>query len=358
MSEDSDRSQKTEEATPRRLLEAREKGQVMTSQEVSHLAVMIGGALIAGFLGPFLAYKILGVSGGLLQNFHAIRVDAANIGNVFNEVALELTIGIGPTIILLMALAVAGKLVVSGLVFSSDSLTPKIERISPIKGVTRLISIKSLVEFLKGILKLTIVATIVGMVAVPQLDRVEVLMQMDVAQTADETRLLIAQMFVVAIFVMGIIAGLDYIYQRFEFLKQMRMTKQQVKDELKQSDGDPLVRGRLRQIRADRARARMMAAVPTADVVVTNPTHFAVALKYESEIMSAPRVVAKGVDEVAFRIRDLANDNDVPIVENPPLARALFAAADLDDEVPSEHYKAVAEIISYVFQLKNKKLSN
>ena len=358
MSEDSDRSQKTEEATPRKLLEAREKGQVMTSQEVSHLAVMIGGALIAGFLGPFLAYKILGISGGLLQNFHAIRVDAANICNVFSEVVLELTIGIGPTIILLMALAVAGKLVVSGLVFSSDSLTPKVERISPIKGVTRLISIKSLMEFLKGILKLTIVATIVGMVAVPQLDRVEILMQMDVAQTADETRLLIAQMFVVAIFVMGIIAGLDYMYQRFEFLKQMRMTKQEVKDELKQSDGDPLVRGRLRQIRADRARARMMAAVPTADVVVTNPTHFAVALKYESEIMSAPKVVAKGVDEVAFRIRDLANDNDVPIVENPPLARALFAAADLDDEVPSEHYKAVAEIISYVFQLKNKKLNN
>ena len=190
------------------------------------------------------------------------------------------------------------------------------ERISPIKGVTRLISIKSLMEFLKGILKLTIVATIVGMVAVPQLDRVEILMQMDVAQTADETRLLITQMFVVAIFVMGIIAGLDYMYQRFEFLKQMRMTKQEVKDELKQSDGDPLERGRLRQIRADRARARMMAAVPTADVVVTNPTHFAVALKYESEIMSAPKVVAKGVDEVAFRIRDLANDNDVPIVEN------------------------------------------
>ena len=206
MSEDSDRSQKTEEATPRRLLEAREKGQVMTSQEVSHLAVMIGGALIAGFLGPFLAYKILGVSGGLLQNFHAIRVDAANIGNVFNEVAIELIIGIGPTIILLMALAVAGKLVVSGLVFSSDSLTPKMERISPIKGVTRLISIKSLMEFLKGILKLTIVATIVGMVAVPQLDRVEILMQMDVAQTADETRLLIAQLFVVATFVMGVIA--------------------------------------------------------------------------------------------------------------------------------------------------------
>jgi flagellar biosynthetic protein FlhB len=354
LSEDSDQSQKTEEATPRRLLEAREKGQVMTSQEVSHVAIMVGGALIAGFLGPFLATKISAVSSGLLQNFHEIRVDAANIGNVFLEILFELSLGVGPTILLLMALGVGAKLAVSGFVFSSESLTPKLDRISPIKGLGRLVSIKSLVEFSKGLIKLSIVASIVGMVAVPQLDRIEILMQMDIAQTADETRLLIAQMFVVAIFVMGIIAGLDYLYQRFEFLKQMRMTKQQVKDEIKQSDGDPLVRGRLRQIRADRARARMMAAVPTADVVVTNPTHFAVALKYESELMSAPKVVAKGVDEVAFRIREVANENNVPIVENPALARALFAAADIDDEVPSEHYKAVAEIISYVFQLKKK----
>ena len=162
-------------------------------------------------------------------------------------------------------------------------------------------------------------------------------------------------MFVVAIFVVGFIAGLDYLYQRFEFLKQMRMTKQEVKDELKQTDGDPLIRGRLRQIRTERARERMMASVPTADVVVTNPTHYAIALKYDSEIMAAPKVVAKGVDEVAFRIRDVADDNDVPIVENPPLARALFAAAEIDDEVPQEHYKAVAEIISYVYQLKNRK---
>ena len=212
MSEDSDQSQKTEEATPRRLTEARDKGQVMTSQEVSHLAVMVGGALIAGFLGPFLAMKILGVSSGLLQNFHEIRVDAANMGNVFLEILFELSLGVGPAIILLMALGIGAKLAVSGLVFSSESLNPKLDRISPIKGIGRLVSIKSLVEFSKGLIKLSIVATIVGMVAIPQLDRVEILMQMDVAQTADETRLLVAQMFVVAIFVMGCIAGLDYLY--------------------------------------------------------------------------------------------------------------------------------------------------
>ena len=166
-------------------------------------------------------------------------------------------------------------------------------------------------------LKLALVAAIVGAVAIPELSRVELLMQMDIAATVNEARLIILEMFVVAIFVVGFIAGLDYLYQRFEFLKQMRMTKQEVKDELKQTDGDPLIRGRLRQIRAERARERMMASVPTADVVVTNPTHYAIALKYDSEIMAAPKVVAKGVDEVAFRIRDVANDNDVPIVENP-----------------------------------------
>ena len=189
------------------------------------------------------------------------------------------------------------------------------------------------------------------------MSRVELLMQMDIATIVNEARLIILQMFVAAIFVVGFIAGLDYLYQRYEFLKQMRMTKQEVKDELKQTDGDPLIRGRLRQIRAERARERMMASVPTADVVVTNPTHYAIALKYESEIMTAPKVVAKGVDEVAFRIRDVANENNVPIVENPPLARALFVAAEIDDEVPPEHYKAVAEVISYVYQLKNKKLN-
>jgi flagellar biosynthetic protein FlhB len=357
LSENTDASQKTEDATPHKLSEARAKGQVLTSQEVSHLAVMMSGALIAGVFGPFMAAKIFNASGGLLENFHAIHLDAANIGNVFFDLLFQLALGIGPAIFVIMALGVLAKLSVSGFVFSSDSLIPKLERISPIKGFTRLVSVKSLVEFAKGLVKLSIVGCIVGMVAVPALDRVELLMQMDIAKTADEARLLITQMFVVAIFVMSIIAGLDYLYQRYEFLKQMKMSVQEVKDEVKQSDGDPLVKGRLRQIRADRARARMMAAVPTADVVVTNPTHFAIALKYVSESMSAPKVVAKGVDEVAFRIRDVATENNIPIIENPPLARALFATADIDDEIPAEHYKAVAEIISFVFKLKNKTLN-
>ena len=355
MSQEQDQSQKTEEATPRKLQDARDKGKVITSQEVSHLAIMIGGALIAGVLGPYMAKHLYLTAGGVFDKFHAINIDPANIGNLFSDILLQLIIGLGPIIFVLLSLAIFFKLVVSGFVFSGQSLTPSIERISPIKGFFRLFSLKSLTEFSKGLLKLSLVAAIVGAVAIPELSRVELLMQMDIAATVNEARLIILEMFVVAVFVVGFIAGLDYLYQRYEFLKQMRMTKQEVKDELKQTDGDPLIRGRLRQIRAERARERMMASVPTADVVVTNPTHYAIALKYDSEIMAAPKVVAKGVDEVAFRIRDVADDNDVPIVENPPLARALFAAAEIDDEVPQEHYKAVAEIISYVYQLKHRK---
>ena len=357
MSQEQDQSQKTEEATPRKLLDAREKGKVITSQEVSHLAIMIGGALIAGFLGPFMAEKLYLAAGGIFDKFHSINLDLGNIGNLFSDILLQLAIGLGPLVFVILVLAIFFKLIVSGLVFSGQSLIPSIERISPIKGFFRLFSLKSATEFAKGLFKIIIVASIVGAVAIPELSRVELLMQMDIATIVNEARLIILQMFVAAIFVVGFIAGLDYLYQRFEFLKQMRMTKQEVKDELKQTDGDPLIRGRLRQIRAERARERMMASVPTADVVVTNPTHYAIALKYESEIMTAPKVVAKGVDEVAFRIRDVVNENNVPIVENPPLARALFVAAEIDDEVPPEHYKAVAEVISYVYQLKNKKLN-
>ncbi|MHA1114018.1 MAG: EscU/YscU/HrcU family type III secretion system export apparatus switch protein, partial [Alphaproteobacteria bacterium] len=152
--------------------------------------------------------------------------------------------------------------------------------------------------------------------------------------------------------VVSVIAALDYLYQRYEFTKSMRMSRQDLKDELKQTEGDPHVKARLRQIRMERARRRMMAAVPDADVVITNPTHFAVALVYDTETMAAPRLTAKGADRIALRIREVAEDNEVPIVENPPLARALYAGVDLDAEVPPEHYKAVAEVIGYIMRLR------
>jgi len=356
MSDDQDDSQKTEEPTPHKLSEARQKGNVISSQEVSSFAILLGGALTAAFLGPFMAERLANATGSLLANAHAITFDAKNVSDVLLDVLFEVAIGMAPIALLLVVLGAGAKLAVSGFLFSGESMKPSLSKLSLIKGLKRMFSLKSLVEFAKGLLKLVIVGTIVYLLSVPAVDQVEVLMQMDVAAAAEETRLILVRMFAGVVGVMAIIAGLDYMYQRHEYMKEMRMTKQEIKDEHKQSEGDPMVKGRLRQIRAERARSRMMAAVPTADVVVTNPTHFAVALKYEIDSMGAPRVVAKGVDEVAFRIREVANENDVPIVENPPLARALFSAADIDDEVPPEQYKAVAEVISYVFQLKNKPL--
>lgn len=211
-----------------------------------------------------------------------------------------------------------------------------------------------MVEFIKGILKLIIVGGIAYILLAPEFDRLEALLQMDVIDLLREIQVLIIRMMIGVVSIMAVIAALDYAYQRYEHLKQMRMSRQEVRDEYKQSEGDPQVKARLRQIRTERARTRMMAAVPQADVVVTNPTHFAVALQYDSESMAAPTVVAKGADDVAFRIRDIANDNDVPIVENPPLARALFAGVDIDQQIPEEHYKAVAQLISYVYGLKGR----
>lgn len=177
---------------------------------------------------------------------------------------------------------------------------------------------------------------------------------MDPLESFDELYFLVIKLFVGVASVLAVLALADFLYQRYEFMKQMRMSIQEIRDEHKQSEGDPMIKSRLRQIRMERARARMMASVLQADVVITNPTHYSVALKYDSDSMGAPVVVAKGVDDVAFRIREVANENDIPIVPNPPLARALFDTVEIDQEIPDDHYKAVVEVISFVFKLKNR----
>jgi flagellar biosynthetic protein FlhB len=176
------------------------------------------------------------------------------------------------------------------------------------------------------------------------------------AQVMAEAQDLTVRMLIRVTGVLTLIAGADYLYQRFSYFKSLRMTKQEVKEEFKQSEGDPTIKGKQRQIRFQRARRRIAAMVPKADVVVTNPTHFAVAMQYDPKAMQAPKVVAKGADVLAHRIREIAREHDIPIVENPPLARALYAAVEEDQEIPSEHYRAVAEVISYVFKLKGKRL--
>ena len=239
---------------------------------------------------------------------------------------------------------------------SAESITPKLEKLNPLTGLKRIFSLSSSVEMGKNLVKLAIIGTMVVWLLRPELLRIDQLVGLDLMDALAEIQDQTLKLLIGVLAVMAVLAAADVFYQRFTYMKKMRMSKQDVKEEYKQSEGDPMVKMWLRQIRFERTRRRMMAAVPKATVVVTNPTHYAVALLYEPESMAAPKLVAKGADLIAKCIRELAEEHKVPIVENPPVARALFATVEVDQVVPPEHYKVVAEIISFVFKLKRKVL--
>jgi flagellar biosynthetic protein FlhB len=202
--------------------------------------------------------------------------------------------------------------------------------------------------------KLGIVGTVVLISVAPMLNNVELLPAFELLHTLDQIQEIAIVILVVSVMIMTVIASLDYAYQKWDHKNKLKMTKQEVKDERKQQDGDPKIKQRIASLRMERARERMMQAVEKADVVITNPTHYAIALKYDMDIMPAPILVGKGVDSLAARIREIAEENDIPVVENPPLARALYAGVEIDDEIPTEHYHAVAEVIGYVYRLKGR----
>lgn len=356
MSDSQDDSQKTEEPTPRKLSEARKKGQIAQSKEVSNFATLLGMTFMVALLAPFMVGQFYASLSRVIDQAAMVHIDVGTTGDILFDLAFSSLLTLSPVFGLFMLLAVLANLSQSGWLLTTEPITPKLEKLSLISGAKRLLSLKSIVEFLKGMVKLSIVAAIAYTLVSPELERAEALLDMDLVDILREVQTLVIKMMIGVVSFMFLVAVADYIYQRFEFMKQMRMSRQEIRDEHKQSEGDPQVKARLRQIRMDRARRRMMAAVPQADVVVTNPTHFAVALKYDTDSMAAPTVVAKGTDAVAMRIREVANENKVPIVENPPLARALFASVELDQQIPETHYKAVAQVISYVYRLKGRKL--
>jgi flagellar biosynthesis protein FlhB len=354
MSDDADDASKTEDPSARKLDQARQKGNVASSQEVSSFAILLAGAIVVAAMGPYMGNRLYLAMAGYIEKSWSIPVDRG-IGAVMVDTVMDVALAIGPAVLTFMVLGALGKLVQNGPFIASEALQPDLSRLSPLAGFKRLFSLRSIVELVKGLLKMAVVGIILTLIVLPEMNRVEGLMQLEPSEIMRELHAVILQMFVGVVMVMAVIAIADLVYQRYSFTQQMRMTLQEVRDEMKQSDGDPQVRARLRQIRMERARTRMMAAVPQADVVVTNPTHYAIAMKYDGANMAAPVVVAKGVDEVAMRIREVATEHDVPIVENPPLARALFAAVEIDEQIPEEHYKAVAEVISYIYRLKGQR---
>jgi len=354
VAEETEDAQKTEEPTPRRLEEARRKGQVASSREVNHWFIILAGAVSFMALAPSMSRGVVSALSRFVTEPDLIVTAPAGLGRALKGMLGEVLLAVLPIIALLVVAAILAGVIQTGLVFSAERIKPELSKISLAKGVKRLFSLKSIAEFVKSILKLIIVGGVVTLLFIPIFDDLTGMTTMSTVDAMALLQSLAVRLFIGVLAVMSVIAVIDFLYQRFEHMKSLRMSRQEIRDELKQTEGDPQVRARLRQIRTERARRRMMAAVPDANVVITNPTHFAVALKYDPKEMAAPRVVAKGADLIAQRIRDLAREHDVPLVENPPLARALFSSVELEDEIPTEHYKAVAEIISYVFRLKGR----
>ncbi|GJL84394.1 MAG: flagellar biosynthetic protein FlhB [Micavibrio sp.] len=352
--EQPDDSQKTEEPTPKKIEQARKKGQVALSREINNWVMILAGTIIiAAIAGPVLS-NLKEVMKAYIEHSHDLPQVPGGLHIIMGE-AYKKVIGIlALPFLLLLAAAFLGPFVQVGPLWAPESIKPSLSKISPIKGFSRLFSTRSLMEFAKGILKITIIGVIGAIIIYPYYGQLEHLIGMPVLQVLGELQGLVVKMMAGILVVLLVVAVIDLVYQRMENQKKMRMTKQELKDEYKQTEGDPHVKARLRQLRTERARQRMMQAVPEADVVITNPTHYSIALKYDPEAMEAPRCVAKGIDELALRIREAAKEHDVELFENKPLARALYDVVDVDEIIPAEHYQAVAEIISYVFKRKGK----
>ena len=355
MADDDDDSQKTEEPTQRRIDEAVKRGQVVNSREVTSFMVLLALSLVVGWMSPYLLRNTASHLTRYIENADDYHLDANNLGHLLTNLLKD----IAPTMLIpalfVMVAAVGSSLIQNGgFLISAYPITPRLDKISPLSGFGRIFSMQSVIELLKGIAKISILG-IVGFIAVyPELIVIGTLHDYSIAGILLILLKLAIRILIGICIAMAMIAILDYMYQRHHYFQGLRMTKQEIKDEYKTSEGSPEIKQKIRAIRMERARKRMMAAVPKADVIITNPTHFSVALQYNALKMRAPTVIAKGQDNIALKIREIAKKHDIPIVENPPLARALFDSVEIDEEVPFEHYKAVAEVIGYVYKMKGK----
>ncbi len=324
---------------------------MVKSQEVNTWFVLAGALLALYAFGGSMATSLTATLRGLMGDSHAIATDRAGLMRLTERLGLDVLAALAIPFLLLALAAIAGNMIQHRLVWSAEQLTPKFSKISPLAGLKRLFSKLAIVNFIKGIVKLGLIGTLMVWLLWPERHRLEGMITIDPAAMLLLVEALSLKLLSAVAAVLALIAVLDYLYQYHTWFERQKMSLRELKEEYKQTEGDPMVKAKIRQIRQERSKKRMMAAVPTASVVIMNPTHYAVALQYERG-MNAPLCVAKGIDALALRIRDVARDHDVPVVENAPLARALHAAAKIDGEIPAEHYKAVAEVIGYIMRLR------
>ncbi len=352
---ESDQGEKTEEATQQRREDFRKRGQVAQTKELASVLLIFTGIIAIWFLGRFYLEQI---SQTFTASFGPFFLEAAKTG----DFVPALKFAIGKTLILVLPVmglvwlvAFASSVLQIGFLYNEEALQFKPERLDPLAGFKRIFSLRSLVEGVKATLKLSAVLAIAFLIIRSQLFMVPNLVNLSVAQMFVYLGDITVQLFGSVGFFMGVIAGLDFLFQKYDMEKQMMMTKQEIKEEMKSREGDPLIKARIKRIQREISNRRMMSEVPKADVIITNPTHIAVALKYDQN-MVAPTLVAKGAELVAARIKELAKEHNIPIVENKPLARTIYKTLKLGQSIPRELYTAVAEVLSYVFKLKRRKV--
>jgi len=358
VAEGADPESKTEEATPRKLEDARKKGDVAKSADVGSALSLLGAAAVILSAGGLFAGQIAEQMLPFIASPHAMLggLEAGAGIEIGGRALWAITPFLGAVMLATIIGGAGGNLAQSGILFTGDKLKPQWNRVNPLEGFKRIFGPDGLVQFLKTFLKLLAVSFICWMVMKPHIREFENLAAMPPAAILPLARDLAIALMSAALIFLGFTAGADYLWQRFRFNERMKMTKEEIKEDYKQSEGDPHVKAKLKQIRAQRSRQRMMQNVPKATVIVTNPTHYSVALRYEpNEGDAAPVCVAKGVDALALRIREVAREHNVPIIENVPLARALYAAVDVDETIPREHFEAAAKIIGFVMGQRKKR---
>jgi flagellar biosynthetic protein FlhB len=355
MAEDTDQEDKTEEPTDRRVEKAIERGDVPKSMEAATFFALAAGTLALMITGSVGLSSFVGGMRGFLENAHQSPMDRGGLlGLATSTTTTMLAVLIIPFIFALVA-GIASGLVMHRPLWTTEPMSPKFSRLSPLAGFKRIFGKEALVQFAKSLVKFAIVTAVLFFVLWPERKRIGTLVQMDPTQLMDAIWSLTFKLLGGVLAVFAFVAVADILYQRFSWRQRLKMTREELKQEFKETEGSPEIKAKLRKIRVERLRRRMMAAVPQASVIITNPTHYAVALKYESG-MNAPVLLAKGLDNIALKIREIANHHDISIVENPPLARALHAQVEIDEEIPEEHYKAVAEVIGYVMRLRRNRL--
>ncbi len=346
-------AEKSEKPTPGKREKARKKGQVAKSREVSSAVILIASMGLFYIAGSWMVWNLADFMGGIFMNMNDLRMqDNAGASALLIEIFKTILFILIPFMSVIVIAGIISNLAQIGFLFSTEMLTPKLSHLNPISGMKKFVSIKSLVELVKSLLKITIVGGIGYWVLKGELENISGLIQMQVSEILAYAGTAAFKISLYVCIALIILAILDITYQRWQYEQDLKMTKQEVKDELKQQEGDPKVKAKIKQKQREMAMRRMMEKIPDADVVITNPIHLAIALEFNANEMVAPMVSAKGANAVAERIKEIARENKVPIVENKVLARTIYKLVEIDDFIPADLYRAVAEVLAYVYRLK------